>query len=146
MKIRKATLKDAGKVAKIEYDSGYRWRDNNENKEAKRILNSKWSETYILEEKKREVAYFTIAFKKKGCYVNFFSVTKSRQRKGVASRLMGKIISMARKNKCKKIGLTVWAKNFPAIGLYNKFEFYITDIKRRYYPNKDDKLRMEKIL
>ncbi len=146
MKLRKAKLEDSEKVAKIEYDSGYRWRENDENREARRILKSKYSKTYILEDKKKEVAYFTIAFKKKICYINFFSVIKPHQRKGLASKLIKRIISMARKNKSKKIELTVWVKNFAAIGLYNKAGFYVTGIKRKYYPNKDDKLRMEKIL
>lgn len=148
MKIRKATLQDIEKIAYIEFFSGYRWRvgKREELKEAERILSSRLSNVYILENKNKEIAYFVITFKKKVCYINFFSVIKHYQKKGVGSRLMKRIINIARKKNCKKIEVNVWAKNFPAIALYNKFGFYVRGIKRKYYPNGDDRLRMKKRL
>jgi len=147
MRIRKAFIKDAEKIANIEISSGYKWRMKKEEelKMARRILNSKNSRVYILENKK-QIGYFVIRFKKRICYIDFFAIIKSEQSKGFGSTLMESIINKARKNRCKKINVSVWQKNFQAIGLYNKFGFYIIGIKREHYPNKDDKLIMEKKL
>jgi len=52
------------------------------------------------------------------------------QGRGIGSRLMKKIIGLARKNKLKKIHLTVLADNYKAIKLYEKFGFKKTRIIR----------------
>lgn len=147
MKIRKATKKDFEIIADIEYSSNYYWRMNKEDeiKLAKRILESKNSQTYILEDKK-PVGYFVIRIRNKTCYIDFFAVVKISQKIGLGSKMMKKIILTAKSRGCKKIEVTVWAKNFPAIGFYNKFGFYVKDIKRKHYPNGDDKLKMFKEL
>ena len=80
------------------------------------------------------------------CYSDFTAVIKSQQGKGYASLLKKKSILIARRNNCKCIESTVWAKNFKMIGLNNKFGFYVYDIKKNFYPNGDSKLVMMKEL
>ncbi len=146
MKFRKAVIIDAEKIGEIEYLGEYKWRLSKEAeiKIARNNLKRKNSETYMLEKNKKRIAYFTISIKKKLCRLDFLSVIKMYQRKGIGSLLMRKIISIAKNKKYKKIKLTVWSKNFSAIGLYNKFGFYVISIKKRNYPNGDDKLTMIK--
>jgi ribosomal-protein-alanine N-acetyltransferase len=146
MRFRKATFKDIEKIANIEHNSGYKWGQGREAelKDAKTAI--KIFETYLLENKKKTIAYFALKFKKKICYIGFFAVIRSYQRKGLASKMMRKIINLARVKKCHMLRLDVWAKNFPAIGLYNKFRFYVVGIKRKYYADGDDKLVMRKNL
>ena len=147
MKIRKATFKDVDKLVRIEMNSGYKWGMKKEKfaSHLKRILNLKYSRCFILESK-RAIGYFLVNIERKSCYLNYFAIIKSRHGKGYSKIMIGKAISFAEKQNCKKIELGVWAKNFPAIGLYNKYGFYIFEIKRKHYSNRDDKLRMRKEL
>ena len=145
--IKLATLKDAKEISEIEYGSGYKWRDSKE-KELKRIekvFSQGYCKVYILK-KDCPVGYFAISFDKakKTCYLNYFAIKKKFQGKGFSKLMIKKVISLAKEKKCKHIELAVWSKNFPAIGLYNKFGFRFISIKKNYYPNGDDKVRMKK--
>jgi len=149
MTIKLATINDAKEISNLEYNSGYKWRDSKkeELKRVENIFSKGYVDIYILKDKS-PAGYFAISFdrRKKICYLNYFAVSKKFQGKGFAKLMMKKIISIAKKNKCKSIELAVWAKNFSAIGLYNKFEFRFIEIKRDYYPNGNDKIRMRKEL
>ena len=150
MEIRRATGKDLDIIANIESNSGYRWGMGKE--EAKEMIkesiNNKKSEFYILYTNIKPVGYIVLSFNKKNkiCYSDFTAVIKSKQGKGYSSLLKEKSILIARKNNCKYIESTVWAKNFKMIGLNNKFGFYVYDIKRNFYPNEDSKIVMRKEL
>jgi [ribosomal protein S18]-alanine N-acetyltransferase len=145
MRISLATIKDIKNISDLEYGSNYRWRGSKkeELKRVEDLFSKGYCEIYILRDKS-PAGYFAISFdkKKKICYLNYFAVSKKFQGRGFAKLMMKKIISIAKRNKCKSIELAVWAKNFSAIGLYNKFGFRFTEIKKNYYPNKDDKVRM----
>jgi ribosomal protein S18 acetylase RimI-like enzyme len=145
MKIRKATEKDKKEISEIEYQSGYKWNQNKKitDKLAEKLFKEKYCEIFILEDKK-PLGYFAISFgkKKKVCYTNYLAIKKKFQGKGNSKLMLKRILSIAKKKKCKAIELAVWSKNYPAIGLYNKFNFYVCSVKKNYYPNKDDKLRM----
>ena len=156
IKIRKAMLKDREPVAEIEYKSKdknsslKKWHQNQKEtyEMIEKIFKEKYFDVYILEVNKSLIGYFAISFnkKKKVCYLNYFAIKKRFQGKGLSKLMMKKAIYLARKRKCRTLGLAVWAKNFKAIGLYNKFGFFVKSIKKRYYPNKDDKLIMERLL
>lgn len=144
MKLTRATINDIKKIANLEYNSGYRWREtkNEEIKTAKKLLNSKGF-VYVIERNNKAIGYFALLIKNKIANIGFLSVIKSQHRKGTGTKLVEYAIKLARKSKCKKIEVDVWNKNFPAISLYNKFGFYVTKIRKKYYPNGDDKLNLE---
>lgn len=150
MKIRRATYKDVKDIVDIEWQSGYKWNNNYKEclKLVEKIFREGYCEVYIMENSKDKIGYTGISFdvKKKICYINYMAVKKKYQGKGMAKLLKQKQIAEAKKKKMKYLETTVWAKNFPMIALNTKQGFYVTDIKRRYYKNGDDKIRMRKNL
>lgn len=151
IKLRKAkreSLEDAETIAEIEAKSGYKWAEciKDELKLAKKIINSN-SLVYIAEHKDRAIGYFALTIKNKIAYIGFLSVKKKYHSKGIGTKLLNCMIKLAKKNnKARKMKIDVWAKNFPAIALYNKFGFYVAKVRKGHYPNGDDKLMMEKML
>lgn len=145
----KADKKDINEIAKIEWESGYKWNKNK--KECLKLINEVFDEgycqVYILSNKE-PIGYFALSFDKNKslCYLNYFAVRKKYQAKGFSKTLITKAINIAKKEKSKAIELAVWGKNFPAIGLYNKFGFYVTEIIKNKYSNGDNKLRMRKLI
>jgi len=147
-KVKRESLDNAKAIAEIEVKSGYRWREciKDELKLAKKIIKSK-SLVYIAEHKSEAVGYFALTFRNKIADIDFLSVKKRHHNKGIGTKLLNRMIRLAKKNnKLSKIRIAVWAKNLPAIGLYKKFGFSVVRIKRKYYPNGDDKVVMEKML
>jgi len=156
MKIRKANKKDVNIIAEIEHNSKYK---NSELKKyqqtkdqtiemIKEIFEKNSHDVYVLEEDNSSVGYFAVSFdkRKKTCYIDYIAIKKKFQGKGLARKMMKKIESIAKRKKCNEIELNVWAKNYPAISLYTKFNFHVIDIMKNFYPNKDDKLKMRKYL
>jgi len=140
MKIRKVNKQEWEKIADIEYNSGYKWRQNKEKtyEMIKQLFNENY-QVYLLEVKE-PIGYFALTINKK-CSLDYLAVKKKFQGKGYGRLLLKKAIQIAKR---KPIELAVWAKNFPALALYNKFGFYVTQVKENYYPNKDNKLIMIK--
>lgn len=146
--IRKASKDDAMSIAEIEAKSGYRWAEciKDELKLAKKIISSS-SLLYIAEHKSEAVGYFALTIRNKIADISFLSVKKRYHNRGIGTKLLNRMIKLAKKNnKASKMRIDVWAKNFPAIGLYNRFGFYVIKVRKRHYPNGDDKLVMEKML
>ncbi len=142
MKIKK-TLRKAGIeyldiICKIEYESGYpmAMKKKRFKERMKHDLKDKKIHAYILWTKNKPA----------GSYLCYFAISKRYQKKGLSKILMKKAIKVSRTNKCKKITLKVWAKNYSAIGLYNKYGFCVTKYYKKFYPNGDGKLAMEKML
>ena len=65
--------------------------------------------------------------------------------KGIGSKLMEKLISYGKENKCSNITLEVKRCNLGAIGLYKKYGFSEVAIRKGYYDGVDG-LLMELIL
>ena len=65
--------------------------------------------------------------------------------KGIGSKLMEKLISYGKDNKCSNITLEVKRCNLGAIGLYKKYGFSEVAIRKGYYDGVDG-LLMELIL
>ena len=147
MKFKKASLKNIKEMVDIEWESGYKW--NKDKKESiklmEEIFEDSSSQAHILENKGL-VGYFAVSFdkNKKMCFLNYFAIKKKYQGKGLSKIMIKKAIIVAKKEKCKEIELSVWGKNFPAIALYNKSGFYVTDFIKNKYPNGDNKLKMRK--
>ena len=70
-------------------------------------------------------------------------VTKTSKRHlGVGEKLLKELISSAKKQNLKSITLEVNINNYPAIHLYEKFNFKRIGLRKKYYNNTDDELIM----
>src|SRR3989338_2135494 len=149
MRVKRAKEDDVKKVAEIEYLSGYKWSQNKKKtfQMIKKVFKEKYCEIYVLEDKE-PIGYFAISFDKKKSlgYLNYFAINKKYQGLGLSKKMIKKVINIFKIKECEAIELAVWGKNFPAITLYSKFGFYVTEITRNKYPNGDSKLRMRKDL
>ncbi len=76
--------------------------------------------------------------------VNIY-VKEEARGKGIGSKLMEKLISYGKENKCSNITLEVKRCNLGAIGLYKKYGFSEVAIRKGYYDGVDG-LLMELIL
>jgi [ribosomal protein S18]-alanine N-acetyltransferase len=66
------------------------------------------------------------------------SVDLPFRRKGLAEKMLRKMIQLTELNKIKKILLDVRKSNTPAIQLYQKIGFSITHIRKEFYSNGED--------
>ena len=70
-------------------------------------------------------------------------VTKTSKRHlGVGEKLLKELISSSKKQTLKSITLEVNVNNYPAIHLYEKFNFKRIGLRKKYYNNTDDALIM----
>ena len=70
-------------------------------------------------------------------------VTKiSKRNLGIGSKLLESLISIAKEQGCTSITLEVNGKNYPAIHLYEKFNFKRIGLRKKYYNNTDDAILM----
>lgn len=149
MRFKKATQADIKSIADIEWKSGYKWNENKREvmKRAKELFDKEHHFVYIMQ-KEEPIGYFAITCSKNGKigYIDNFEIKKKYQGKGLSKTMMKKAINILKKLECSEIELEVWGKNFPAISLYNKFGFYVTDITKNKYSNGDAKLFMRKEL
>ena len=66
------------------------------------------------------------------------ATAKTHQRQGMALKLLERLKIDAERKKIKALSLEVSTKNKPAIELYRKLGFIITNTRKQYYKNGDD--------
>lgn len=66
------------------------------------------------------------------------ATAKSCQRQGLACKLMERLIEEAYREKIAALSLEVDVNNKPAIELYRKMGFIITNTRKKYYKNGND--------
>lgn len=144
MKIRKANLKDAEDIAKVEINRGYSGKIKFDAfKRTKKLFKEKGVYVFVAEKNKKIIGYR--AFIKKGTTANpgYLSIEKTFQNRGTGYALMKYSIKHALKLGCKKMTIFVRNDNFIAINLYNKLQFKVMGVVR---PRDKLKLKMEKKL
>lgn len=77
--------------------------------------------------------------------LNYIWVDASSRRKGIASKLVQKLLLEAQKDKIDKVVLEVSESNEKAILLYKKMGFEIVSKRKNYYGNQDALLMMLEI-
>jgi len=144
MKFEKADKKQIDKIVEIELKSFYKWTES-KGKEEKNVkeLFDEGKKAFLIKQRNAIIGYLFYQIKSKYFHLEVVSLEKKYQGKGLGKKILKELIEKAKKEKCKGMFLEVWAKNFPAIGLYNKFKFVVIEIKKKHYPNKDDKLVMK---
>jgi [ribosomal protein S18]-alanine N-acetyltransferase len=143
MKIRKAKEKEIGELCKIEMSSGYHKKKFNFKPYLQELFEEK-SEIFCSEENGNLAGYITLS---KDGEICFLAVSKKFQGKGIANRLLKKVISSAKQKNIKLLVLDVRNNNFSAIRLYLKNSFVITEVYKKKIDGKEiTKLRLEKKL
>lgn len=146
VKIRKATKDDIPILMEIWKKSKY---NVTPKKKMQKILEGTFkskSEVYLVNKNKQNISYFILEKKGKITFLRYIGIIKSSQGKGIGTLIIKKCISIAKKNKSTKMQLNMWAKNFKAIRLYAKFEFYPIKILGKYKKEWGNKILMEKTL
>jgi len=141
MKIKKASEKEIDNLCKIEMSSGYHKKKFNFKPLLENLINEN-ANIFYSEENGKQTGYITLS---KNGEIAFLSVSKDYQRKGIATRLLNKIISFSKNQNIKKLFLDVKKENKKAINLYLKFGFKIIKSYNKKINNKSiEKIKLEK--
>jgi len=150
IKLVKSDKKDLGQMAEILASSGYiiskkkhKILKNMENLFSRKDVKLF---SYLLKVDNNYRGYFILAVKNKHSALKDMALDKRFHGKGLSKKLLEKAIAISEKEKCEYIELTAHRKNFRAIGLYNKYSFYVIDLLRNSQPDGEDTLRMRKDL
>ena len=73
-------------------------------------------------------------------------VNPARRREGWATRLLEKVLLLARRQECRTMTLDVDPMNAAAVNLYNKLGFRVFAQRKQAYPNGEDALLMRKMI
>lgn len=131
-------------LAKIEMSSGYHKKPFKFEPYLREIF-QKNADVFCAKEGAFSIGYITLNPKGR---IDYLAVSKKYQRKGVASVLLKKVISIAKGWKLKKIYLEVRNDNIPALSLYLKNGFIITSAYTKTLGSgqKTAKFRMKKLI
>ena len=144
MKIRKATLKDAEDIARVERNRGWSNRIKFDPLErTKKLFKEKGAYVFVAVNENNVRGYRAFIKKGKEAAPGYLSIDKKFQNKGAGSALMKYSINYASKLGCNKMTIWVNNDNFKAINLYNRLGFQIMQIIKR---KGKLKLKMEKKL
>lgn len=69
-------------------------------------------------------------------------VRKNKRQEGIGSKLLGKVLEIAKEWKAQSITLEVNETNLQAINLYQKFGFKQVGFRKKYYYNIDNAIIM----
>lgn len=76
------------------------------------------------------------------CHVTDIVVKKDCRRLGIGSKILEKLIQVAKQTNLGSITLEVNINNIPAQKLYNKYGFKALGVRKKYYNNTDDAIVM----
>ena len=109
----------------------------------------KWKKSFFQNIVGNENTFFLYSFPAKGYLIFSLSVEsidvialaidEDYRKNGIATKLLEKMIILARENHANKAFLEVSACNLAAIKLYQKFGFSKIGIRRNYYQKKNEK-------
>ncbi len=104
--------------------------------------------TYIVAKKNDEIIGFAGFWKAvDDVHITNIVTAKTYRKKGIASIMLEKLIELAQKEpNISSITLEVNSKNIAAKELYNKYNFSVVGLRKKYYNDIDDALIMTKLL
>ncbi|MEI6132026.1 MAG: ribosomal protein S18-alanine N-acetyltransferase [Bacillota bacterium] len=121
----------------------------------KKCFQSPWSKEAFLKETENEIAYYIIAIENGEIlgyggmwlildegHITNIAVEPSRQREGIAKKIVENLILKASEEKVVAMTLEVRVNNTAAINLYKKFGFFNAGIRKNYYEDSEDALIM----
>jgi [ribosomal protein S18]-alanine N-acetyltransferase len=140
--LRPATEDDLLPIVKIEHKS-YQSPWSEENLRAE--LTKPYSQFLVLtdDETDSQIAgYIVFWMLHEDCQILNVVVDLPFRGTGLAQRMIGHVVSLALKQGFSKITLDVRKSNTPAIQLYQKLKFGITQVRKAYYSNGEDAYQM----
>ena len=109
----------------------------------------KWKKSFFQNIVGNENTFFLYSFPAKGYLIFSLSlesidvialaIDEDYRKNGIATKLLEKMIILAKENHANKVFLEVSACNLAAIKLYQKFGFSKIGIRRNYYQKKNEK-------
>ena len=76
------------------------------------------------------------------CQIGSIAVLPECRRQGIAEELLRILLEVCAANRIEDVLLEVRVSNAAAIGLYRKFGFRVTGVRKRYYQNGEDAYNM----
>lgn len=103
-----------------------------------------FSEFFLIAEfKGKVVGYISAVLENNRCHIYSIAVLPDFRNKGIASKLLMELLKKLKESNIKKVYLEVKTNNIIAIKLYEKFNFKIKEVKRKYYSDGSDAYIME---
>ncbi len=136
MRIRRAKLKDASKIAKL--NEKY-FHENRRNWNS--LISSKNSEMFVLEENKEIIGFTGLEYFDWNNTIKIIDifVHPEYRKKGLGSKLVKYLLNRAKKTKCRCIIAEAPSFN-PILQLYLKMGFRKCGYNDRYYSNKNEEI------
>ena len=98
-----------------------------------------YRDTFLVVENKKEVIGFVIGITQKDeGHILVIAIRDDYKKKGIGTFLMKKLMDIYEKNGIKKLKLEVRVSNVPAISMYKRLGFKITNRLVNYYENGED--------
>ncbi len=98
-----------------------------------------YRDTFLVVENKEEVIGFVIGITQKDeGHILVIAIRDDYKKKGIGTFLMKKLMDIYEKNGIKKLKLEVRVSNVPAISMYKRLGFKITNRLVNYYENGED--------
>jgi ribosomal-protein-alanine N-acetyltransferase len=103
------------------------------------------SNTYsIVYELDETIGYALTLLQRDIIHIANIAVKEEYQHQGIGSEILSHLLHFGMSLNKKKAILEVRPSNLPAISLYEKFDFYKVGIRKRYYPDGEDALVMQR--
>ena len=95
-----------------------------------------------LDENKNVVGYAGIWQPLEEAQITKIVTKKDKRQNKIGTKMIEKLIDMAKERKLSDITLEVNINNLPAINLYKKYQFKEVGLRKKYYNNIDDAIIM----
>lgn len=95
-----------------------------------------------LDENKNVVGYAGIWQPLEEAHITNIVTKKDKRQNKIGTKMIEKLIDMAKERKLNDITLEVNINNLPAINLYKKYQFKEVGLRKKYYNNIDDAIIM----
>lgn len=111
-------------------------------------LNSKYAKFFVAKFEKKIVGYIGLYLAGDAGDITNVAVSSQYRRKGIAGRLIEKVIMYAKENNISVVNLEVRPSNTSAISLYTKYDFKEIGRRRNFYtkPTEDALLMQREII
>lgn len=100
-----------------------------------RSINDGSSICLVARIERRPVGYAVAWLVRREMHIGNLAVDRPYWRKGIASKLLSRLLESAQERGLRTVTLEVRVSNIPAISLYHKFGFKEVAIRRDYYPD-----------
>ncbi len=142
--IRKMTLEDLDQVMEIEKQAFHdHWPRSAYEYELKE---NEFSTLLVYEENKQVLGIIGYYILFDEAQITTIATRSDAKRRGIARKLMDAMIQDCDEKLCCTVSLEVRKSNFPAIQLYESYEFITVNVRKGYYEDGEDAYLMIKAL